>query len=49
MFAHAEGGAATPDKFKVAVTLAKGWNEVLLKVVQDTGPWQFCLRITAPW
>ena len=48
VFSHAEGGAATPDKFKVAVTLAKGWNEVLLKVVQDTGPWQFCLRIAAP-
>jgi hypothetical protein len=27
------------------VTLAKGWNPVLMKVIQDTGGWQFCFRV----
>ena len=43
-----QGGAATPDKFKADVTLAKGWNPLLVKVIQDTGAWQFCFRVTAP-
>ena len=30
------------------MTLAKGWNPVLMKVVQDTGGWQFCFRVAAP-
>ncbi len=42
-----QGGAATPGKFKVDVKLAKGWNPVLMKVIQDTGAWQFCFRVTA--
>lgn len=42
------GGAATPGDFKPAVTLRQGWNVLLLKVIQDTGPWEFCLRIRTP-
>jgi len=41
----AAGGAATPGEYKVNVTLEKGWNSLLLKITQDTGPWEFCLRI----
>lgn len=43
-----ETGAATPGEEKVAVTLKKGWNTLLIKVVQDTGPWEFCARFRAP-
>jgi hypothetical protein len=39
------GGAAVPGDFKAAVELRPGWNALLLKVVQDTGPWEFCLRV----
>lgn len=39
------GGAAVPGDFKVPVTLRQGWNTLLVKITQDTGPWQFCLRI----
>ena len=42
------GGAAVPGDFKAAVTLRQGWNSLLLKVIQDTGPWEFCLRIRTP-
>ena len=42
------GGAAVPGDFKQAVTLRQGWNALLLKVIQDTGPWEFCLRIRTP-
>ncbi|HNQ88280.1 MAG TPA: HEAT repeat domain-containing protein [Verrucomicrobiota bacterium] len=42
------GGAATPGDFKPAVTLRQGWNALLLKVIQDTGPWEFCLRLRTP-
>ena len=48
VFANPAGGAATPDKYKADVTLKSGWNALLLKVTQDTGPWEFCLRITTP-
>jgi hypothetical protein len=44
VFANPAGGAATPDKYKV--TLKAGWNALLLKVTQDSGPWEFCLRVT---
>ena len=30
------------------VGLREGWNALVMKVTQDTGPWQFCLRIRAP-
>ncbi|MHC4642066.1 MAG: hypothetical protein ACYS32_10510, partial [Planctomycetota bacterium] len=46
--ANNEGGAAVPGEHKVAVTLQKGWNVLLLKVTQDTGTWQFCLAIRKP-
>lgn len=39
------GGAAVPGDFKASVELRQGWNALLLKVVQDTGPWEFCLRV----
>lgn len=42
------GGAATPGEFKSIVSLRQGWNLLLLKVVQDTGPWEFCLRLRTP-
>jgi HEAT repeat protein len=42
------GGAAVPGDFKASVELRQGWNALLLKVVQDTGPWEFCLRVRSP-
>ena len=42
------GGAAVPDEFKAPVELRQGWNALVLKVIQDTGPWEFCLRLRAP-
>ncbi len=42
------GGAAVPGEFKSIVSLRQGWNALLLKVTQDTGPWEFCLRLRAP-
>lgn len=42
------GGAAVPGDFKVNAELRQGWNALLLKVTQDTGPWEFCLRIRTP-
>jgi hypothetical protein len=44
---HADGtgGAATPGEHKVKVMLVEGWNVLLVKVTQYTGPWQFCLRV----
>ena len=47
---HADNtrGAATPGEYKVAVTLEEGWNRLLLKVVQETGPWQFCFAVRKP-
>jgi HEAT repeat protein len=42
------GGAANPGDFKPKVDLRQGWNALLLKVIQDTGPWEFCLRIRNP-
>jgi hypothetical protein len=46
--ANPAGGAATPDKYKADVTLKAGWNALLMKVTQDSGPWEFCLRIVNP-
>ena len=36
------------DQDKVKVTLKKGWNKVLVKVLQGAGDWGFCLRIVDP-
>ncbi|MCY3024067.1 MAG: HEAT repeat domain-containing protein [Planctomycetota bacterium] len=46
--ANPAGGAATPGKYKVDVTLKQGWNAILMKVTQDSGPWEFCFRICKP-
>lgn len=46
--ANSEGNAAVPGEHKVDVKLQKGWNVLLLKVTQGTGPWQFCLAIRKP-
>jgi len=43
--ADGRGGAATPGEHRVRVQLRRGWNTLLLKITQDTGPWQFCFRI----
>jgi hypothetical protein len=42
------GGAATPGKFKVDTTLKPGFNALLMKVAQVSGPWEFCFRICKP-
>jgi tetratricopeptide (TPR) repeat protein len=36
------------DQDAVAVRLNEGWNQVLLKVCDQTGPWAFRVRLTAP-
>jgi len=41
-------GPATPGEHKVNARLKKGWNLLMLKITQDTGPWEFCLRIRGP-
>jgi len=46
--ANPAGGAAVPGEHKVNVRLKQGWNALLMKVTQDTGPWEFCLRIRKP-
>lgn len=37
-----------PDQDHVGVVLQPGWNEVLLKVADQTGDWRFRLRVTTP-
>ena len=37
--------AAIPGSDKVDVQLHKGWNKLMLKVTQNTSPWEFCLRL----
>jgi len=29
------------------VQLKQGWNALMIKVVQNTGPWEFCARLVA--
>ena len=48
LFEDATGGVASPGEHKMPVTLGKGWNALVLKIAQITGPWQFCLRIARP-
>jgi len=38
-------GKCVPGEEKAKIALKRGWNEVLLKIVQDTGPWEFCARL----
>jgi hypothetical protein len=40
--------AAEPDLDRVPVRLKKGWNKVLIKVLQGAGGWGFYLRIADP-
>lgn len=37
-----------PDQDKVKVTLRKGWNKLLIKVLQGAGGWGFTLRLADP-
>jgi hypothetical protein len=39
---------AYPDQDKVKVDLKKGWNKVLIKVLQGAGGWGFYLRFADP-
>jgi len=39
---------ASPDEDRVLVTLKKGWNKVLLKVLQGGGGWGFYFRFADP-
>jgi quinoprotein glucose dehydrogenase len=40
--------AAAPDQDRVSVRLKKGWNKVLLKVLQGAGGWGYYLRFADP-
>ena len=40
--------AARPDLDRVAVRLTKGWNKVLIKVLQGAGGWGYFLRFADP-
>jgi len=42
------GRACVPDQDSVNVRLKQGWNALLIKVIQNTGPWEFCARLVAP-
>ncbi len=39
------GRACVPDQDGVNVQLKRGWNALLIKVIQNTGPWEFCARL----
>ena len=41
------GRACVPDQDGINVQLKKGWNTLLVKVIQNIGPWEFCARIVA--
>lgn len=36
------------DQNAVGIRLHEGWNSILLKLAQSTGPWQFTARLTQP-
>ena len=38
----------TPADDKVNVQLREGENEILMKIIQSSGGWGFCLRVTNP-
>ena len=40
--------AAEPDLDRVSVRLNKGWNKVLLKVLQGAGGWGYYVRFADP-
>ena len=37
-----------PGEDKAKAHLAKGWNRLLMKIVDNSGQWAFCLRIVKP-
>ena len=37
-----------PGQDKANVKLRPGWNLLLVKVTQCTGPWSFCARLAQP-
>ncbi len=37
-----------PGQDKAKAHLAKGWNRLLMKIVDNSGQWAFCLRIVKP-
>ena len=37
--------AAIPASDRADVQLEKGWNKLMLKVTQNQGPWEFCIRL----
>jgi hypothetical protein len=39
---------AAPDQDRVAVNLKKGWNKVLIKVLQGAGGWGYYFRFSDP-
>jgi hypothetical protein len=41
-------GGVSPRQKRVPVKLAKGWNDLMLKVVDQQGGWVFCCRIRKP-
>jgi HEAT repeat protein len=41
-------GAAKAGEDKTPVSLKSGKNELMLKIVQHTGPWEFCARLRTP-
>lgn len=41
-----EPGACVAGSEKINVSLRQGWNVLLVKVVQSTGPWEFCAKLT---
>jgi len=46
--ADAKSNGIKPGEHKAPATLLKGWNTVLLKATQSSGPWNFCLAIRQP-
>jgi HEAT repeat protein len=45
VFDHWNEGGIAPRQKLIPVKLAKGWNDVMLKVVDQQGGWAFCCRI----
>jgi hypothetical protein len=41
-------GGISPRQKRASIKLAKGWNDVMLKVVDQQGGWAFCCRIRKP-
>ena len=45
VYGNNSAGAAVAGEEKVEVALKQGWNFLMLKIVQHTGPWEFCARL----